>query len=76
MRRAPLWNVCLMLVLLLLPAGVATASVAPDQQDFAELDAFVEQTMRASGLPGVALAIVRGDQVLHTRGFGDRKSVV
>jgi len=59
-----------MLVLLLLPAGVATASVAPDQQDFAELDAFVEQTMRASGLPGVALAIVRGDQVLHTRGFG------
>jgi len=41
--------------------------VAPD---VAAIDAYVEQEMRADRVPGVALAIVHGNQIVHTRGFG------
>jgi CubicO group peptidase (beta-lactamase class C family) len=41
--------------------------VAPD---FAAIDAYVEAEMQATRLPGVALGIVQGDQIVHLRGFG------
>jgi CubicO group peptidase (beta-lactamase class C family) len=34
------------------------------------IDAYVESEMQATHLPGVALAIVHGDQIVHLRGFG------
>jgi CubicO group peptidase (beta-lactamase class C family) len=35
-----------------------------------EIDGYVEQQMRRLNIPGVSLAIVEGDQIVHLRGFG------
>lgn len=39
----------------------------------AELDAYTRQAVRDWGLPGVAVAAVRGDSVLFVRGYGVRE---
>ncbi len=38
------------------------------------LDDFVRQTMTATGIPGVALSVVRGGQVILARGYGVREA--
>lgn len=35
-----------------------------------EIDRFVQETLRRSGIPGAALAIVQGDRILHVAGYG------
>jgi hypothetical protein len=53
--------------------GVLATSVAaagPAQPDFAEMDSFVQTTMHDRGIPGVALAVIHDDQIVHLRGFG------
>ncbi len=63
--------------LALLLAGVAAAGAAlaePPAFDATlreRIDAFVEAERRASGIPGIALAIVDAHGVLHQRGYGD-----
>jgi CubicO group peptidase (beta-lactamase class C family) len=57
-------------VLAALVALATAGSAAPPEPDFAEIDAFVAASMQESGLPGVAIAVVRGDRVAHMRGFG------
>jgi CubicO group peptidase (beta-lactamase class C family) len=42
----------------------------PPAPDFAAVDRFVEEELRATRLPGLALALVRGDRIVHLRGFG------
>lgn len=37
---------------------------------YAAVDAYIEQHMRRLNIPGVSLAIVEGDQIVHLRGFG------
>jgi CubicO group peptidase (beta-lactamase class C family) len=37
---------------------------------YAALDAYISREMRQLHLPGVALAVIEGNQVTHTRGFG------
>ncbi|MFX1411087.1 MAG: serine hydrolase domain-containing protein [Promethearchaeota archaeon] len=34
------------------------------------VDAYVEEQMRRLNIPGISLAIVEGDQIVHLRGFG------
>jgi CubicO group peptidase (beta-lactamase class C family) len=34
------------------------------------IDAYIEREMRRLNIPGVSLAIVEGDQIVHLRGFG------
>jgi CubicO group peptidase (beta-lactamase class C family) len=41
-----------------------------DNDSYDAIDAYVEQQMRQLNLPGVSLAIVEGDQIVHLRGFG------
>jgi CubicO group peptidase (beta-lactamase class C family) len=36
----------------------------------AEIDAYVDQSMRRLHIPAVALAVVAGDKIVHVRGFG------
>jgi CubicO group peptidase (beta-lactamase class C family) len=38
--------------------------------DFATIDSYVQSKMQATHLPGLALGIVHGDQVVHLKGFG------
>ena len=38
--------------------------------DFAAIDTYVERQMHELGIPGLALGIVQGDQVVHLKGFG------
>jgi CubicO group peptidase (beta-lactamase class C family) len=42
----------------------------PSAADLAAVDAFVADRMRAHAIPGVALAITYGGEVVHARGFG------
>ena len=46
-------------------AAAVAATVTPDYE---AIDAYVSHSL--TGAPGVALAIVHGDQVVHLRGFG------
>lgn len=50
---------------------------APSQQavDQAALDAYIETQMRELKIPGLALAIVRGDQIEYMRGYGNADDV-
>jgi CubicO group peptidase (beta-lactamase class C family) len=50
-----------------LSAQVASLSTAPD---FAAIDTYVSLQMQDAGIPGLALGIVHGNQVVHLRGFG------
>jgi CubicO group peptidase (beta-lactamase class C family) len=63
--------------LLLLIGVVATALVAPaaralsrPREDVAAIDGYVRKQMARHRIPGLALAITKGDQVTHVRGFG------
>ena len=51
-----------------LPVAAATRS---NQPDFAKIDAYVSSQMQAMRLPGLALGIVHGDQIVHLHGFGE-----
>jgi CubicO group peptidase (beta-lactamase class C family) len=48
----------------------APAPTAAQPAPLAGLDAYVERAMTAWEVPGLALAVVRGDSVLHARGYG------
>ncbi len=37
---------------------------------YSAVDAFIEKEMRRLKIPGLSLAIVEGEQVVHLRGFG------
>jgi len=41
-------------------------------ESFEELDTYIETAMKDWGVPGLALAIVKDDRVIHSRGFGIR----
>jgi CubicO group peptidase (beta-lactamase class C family) len=63
---------CVVLVLLALsftalPGTAAPRAITPD---FAAIDRYVEQERQATNMPGLALGIVQGDQVVHLKGFG------
>jgi CubicO group peptidase (beta-lactamase class C family) len=51
-------------------ALLVLASPLRAQADFAGIDSMIEDQLRQGGVPGGALVIVHGDQVVHTRGFG------
>ncbi|MFU8889285.1 MAG: serine hydrolase domain-containing protein, partial [Trueperaceae bacterium] len=63
----------MLLILTALALVAPAAHAAPDPAagpDLAAIDAFVEDRMRRHGIPGIALAVVRGGEVIHARGFG------
>lgn len=55
------------------PAAHAQEPAAEETPSFAAFDAYVEQAMRTWRVPGMAIAIVRRDRVLHLRGYGVRE---
>ncbi|MGV9771011.1 serine hydrolase domain-containing protein [Streptosporangium sp. NPDC003464] len=57
------------LALLPLPGHVQADDITP-----AAVDAFVERYREATGLPGVAVAITKGAEVVHAAGYGETAS--
>lgn len=51
--------------------AVSTATItAPTTLDPAAIDAVVRQYQEEAGVPGLAVAVTRGDAVVHTAGYG------
>lgn len=60
-------------VLGLFCATVAVLTIANPlhaQADFAAIDSMIADQLKQGGVPGGALVIVRGDRIVHVRGFG------
>lgn len=62
----------LALFLGLLSAGAARS--AEPALDASAVDALVEEALKKLQVPGAAVAVVRGDQVVHLKGFGVREA--
>lgn len=54
------------------PACAQSGMQLGDPRALADLDAYVVAAMRTWQVPGLAIAIVRGDSVIHVRGYGER----
>jgi len=52
------------------PSTLVATAQGRDAPDFAAIDAYVQTEMQAARLPGLALGIVQGDQIVHLKGFG------
>jgi CubicO group peptidase (beta-lactamase class C family) len=60
-----------LLVLLVVPFGAHSLTAAPTSAlNVGRIDAFVRQQVQRQGLPGLALAVVEGDQIVHLGGYG------
>jgi CubicO group peptidase (beta-lactamase class C family) len=63
--------VCTVLALILrVFAKPASAKPASSSASYDAIDSYVEEHMRRLKIPGVSLAIVEGDKIVHLRGFG------
>jgi CubicO group peptidase (beta-lactamase class C family) len=73
--RPDAWRPALLRLLVLpLLATWLVSPAAAQQAPLRGLDAYVEQAMRAWSVPGLALAVVRGDSVILARGYGVREA--
>jgi CubicO group peptidase (beta-lactamase class C family) len=65
-------SVAIALVVLGGAQASANATDEPDMNapDFAEVDRYVQKEMEATRLPGLALGIVKGNRIVHLKGFG------
>ncbi|MFO7322002.1 MAG: serine hydrolase domain-containing protein [Chloroflexota bacterium] len=65
-RRALGW----LLLICLLFAG-SDRTMAQSEFDTSRVDQFIQEQMRAQQIPGLALALTRGDEVLYVQGYGE-----
>lgn len=64
-------HLILLMCLTCLDSSIALASpLQVAGSDFAAIDKFIEAEMQAQRIPGLALGIVQGDQIVHLKGFG------
>jgi CubicO group peptidase (beta-lactamase class C family) len=65
---------CLILLagalLLLVPASDGRTAVATSSPDLDAVDRYIEGQMAANRVPGLALVITRGDEVIYLKGYG------
>jgi CubicO group peptidase (beta-lactamase class C family) len=54
-------------------AKTGSARLVRDSAPYEAIGAYVEQQMRRLNMPGVSLAIVEGDKIVHLRGFGQAR---
>jgi CubicO group peptidase (beta-lactamase class C family) len=61
------------LVVLGMSQALATgnSSSQTDGPDFDAIDAYVQEQMQEMRIPGAALGIVKGDEIIHLEGFGE-----
>lgn len=61
---------CLAMTLAPMIGSVNTDPMPRAKTDFAAIDAYVANQMNSLGIPGMALGIIQGDQIIHLRGYG------
>jgi CubicO group peptidase (beta-lactamase class C family) len=66
----PLLFVGAALTLILRQFKRASAKPASNDTPYDAIDAYVEQQIHRLNIPGISLAIVEGDRIVHLRGFG------
>lgn len=69
-QKVPLLGLVIALLLTLLPAAPTMAAPAPSPALLNQIDAYVAQQVAESGIPGVAYAILAGDEILVAKGVG------
>ncbi|HWM01081.1 MAG TPA: serine hydrolase domain-containing protein [Actinophytocola sp.] len=57
-------------VAMLLAAGVSATAATPAQPDAVAIDRFLAAGLDATGLPGMAVAVTHGADVVHIAGYG------
>lgn len=62
--------VCLTLTIALTIGNVHASPTQQGEADFAVMDAYVTEQMNNLGIPGMALGIVQGGQIVHLQCFG------
>ena len=50
--------------------GVSRSFAKAESTEFEEVDAYIDAKMVELGIPGAALVIVQGDQIIHLKAFG------
>ena len=50
--------------------GVSQSFAKARLTDFEEVDAYISTRMKELGIPGAALVIIQGDQIVHLKAFG------
>ena len=63
--------VSISVLILALVRPSATAATPTGAPDLERVDAFIEDAMRERGVPGAAIVVVRGDRIVHMKGFGE-----
>ena len=58
-------------ILLVLAMFPARAKANPASNDFSAVDAYIEAQKKSLHIPGIAVAIIQGDQITYMRGYGD-----
>jgi len=61
---------CLMLAVCLKASDTLASDTPQATPDFATIDAYIEAQMNEARIPGVALAIVQGDEIAYLNGYG------
>ncbi|MCE9534311.1 MAG: serine hydrolase [Planctomycetes bacterium] len=63
------------LLLVVIPLPVQAADVTAEKVETAlkELEKLAEQTLKTTGVPGMAIAVVHQDRVVYVKGFGVRE---
>jgi len=71
-KHSPLWLALLSfaLGLCLLASPIQARPRADTAPDFAAIDAYIAAQIEEQRIPGLALGIVQGDQIVHLKGFG------
>jgi CubicO group peptidase (beta-lactamase class C family) len=71
-KHSPFWLALISLVLglCLLVSPIQARSRAGAAPDLAAIDSYIAQQIEAQRIPGLALGIVQGDQIVYLRGFG------
>lgn len=60
----------LIFIMALLAAPISAGAARAANADFSVLDSAIQAQMDKHGLPGVALAVIAGDQIVHLKGYG------
>ena len=68
MKKISSLNKVVLFVFLIL----GTISISAQTLSSVEIDSLVEKTMRTFDVPGIAVAIVKDDNVIHSKGYGVR----